>query len=314
MSDSAASKPTDDEETIVYTIRGIKKSLDRTITDLATAYRKPKATLLREFIEMRFSDPVRNFELHNSLVKTLDAEIADFIGAPLMTEQFDDFTITRHHHEFRQLLGIRGEEGLRTLLLNNTPYLRLRARQILSGREQIPQTTSLAFAMFAELASRDAGTIGDAHARLFPSQAQSGHDRFYRHINELRDAMKLSPILPGTVLSESGEKVIVTIYSPQGYDERAWKVHISFKQEISPPPSSLPFRFPTLKRRLFVPDPPYRQLVTSDNDDWIMGFVFSKGVCELHLYSNGIPESENPVPLPIVAQALIAAIENQMGE
>lgn len=35
----------------------------------------------------------------------------------------------------------------------------------------------------------------------------------------------------------------------------------------------------------------------SDSGEWDMGFVFREGVCELHLYSNGIPEDENPVPL-----------------
>ncbi|MEQ9883169.1 hypothetical protein ABRP83_13435 [Pectobacterium brasiliense] len=311
MSDSAASTPTDDGETTVYTIRGIKKSLDKTITDLATAYRKPKATLLREFIEMGFSDHVRNFGLHNSLVKTFDAEIADFIGVPLMTEPVDDFHITRHNHEFLQLLGIRDEEGLRTLLLNNAPYLRLRARQTLGGCTRVPRTTSLAFAMFAELASRDAGTIGDAHARLFPSLSQEGYDRFYRHINEIRAEMKRPVLLPDTEISEKGENVIVTIYSPKGYGDECWKIHISLRQGVRSP--GVAFRFPNLERRVFIPDPPYRKVVISDSDEWDMGFCFTDGVCELHLYSNGIPESENPVPLPIVAQALIAAIENQMG-
>ena len=58
MSQVKPKKPQQDEETTVYTIRGIKKSLDDTISDLATYYGKPKATLVREFIEKYFSDHI----------------------------------------------------------------------------------------------------------------------------------------------------------------------------------------------------------------------------------------------------------------
>jgi len=43
-----------------------------------------------------------------------------------------------------------------------------------------------------------------------------------------------------------------------------------------------------------------------------MGFVFRDGVCEFHMYSNGIPEDENPVPLKRVVSELISSIENRL--
>ncbi|HEJ7885127.1 TPA: hypothetical protein SMI12_002077 [Serratia liquefaciens] len=48
------------------------------------------------------------------------------------------------------------------------------------------------------------------------------------------------------------------------------------------------------------------------NDEWDMGFVFRDGVCEFHMYSNGIPEDENPVPLKRVVSELISSIENRL--
>lgn len=313
MDNVLANKPQEDEETTVYTIRGIRKSLDETINDLAIYYGKPKATLLREFIEKHFSDHIRNFELNSPLVSTFDAEIADYIKVDILNDRYSNFHITRANHEFLQLLDINSEEQLRTLLLNNAPYLRLRTDQVCAGFQRIPRGLSLTFAMFAELASRDAATIRKAHDTIFNHfDLEENSERFYRHINQIRAEMKRPPVLPDTEISEKGEKVIVTVYSPKDYAAEAWRIHIRLKEGIRSPQSG--FAFPALEKRLFIPDQPYRKVVISDSDEWDMGFAFKNGVCEMHLYSNGIPESENPVPLQNVAQALIAAIENQMGQ
>lgn len=69
---------------------------------------------------------------------------------------------------------------------------------------------------------------------------------------------------------------------------------------------------PTLEKRLFIPDQPYRKVLISDSDEWDMGFAFKDGICELHLYSNGIPEDENPVPLKKVVSELISSIESRL--
>lgn len=200
---------------------------------------------------------------------------------------------------------------MRTLLLNNAPYLRLRADQVCAGFVNIPRGLSLTFAMFAELASRDSATIREAHDTIFNLfRSDEGSERFYRHINEIRAEMKRPPVLPDTAISESGEKVIVTIYSPQDYAAEAWKVHIRLKDGVRSPKSG--FAFPALEKRLFIPDQPYRKVLISDADEWDMGFAFKDGICELHLYSNGIPEDENPVPLKKVVSALISSIENRL--
>lgn len=311
MNNVLADMPQEDEGTTVYTIRGIRKSLDDTITDLATYYGKPKATLIREFIEKYFSDHVRNFELNSPLVSTFDAEIADYIKADILDDRYSNFHITRYNHVFLKLLGIDSEEQLRTLLLNNAPYLRLRADQACAGMVKIPRGLSLTFAMFAELARRDGATIREAHDTVFnPFSLDETSERFYRHINQIRAEMKRPPVLPDTKISESGEKVIVTIYSPQDYAAEAWKVHLRLKDGVRSPMSG--FAFPALEKRLFIPDQPYRKVLISDSGEWDMGFMFRDGVCELHLYSNGIPEDENPVPLKMVVSELISSIESHL--
>ncbi|MEB8160721.1 hypothetical protein [Citrobacter braakii] len=311
MNNVQADMPQEDEETTVYTIRGIRKSLDETITDLATYYGKPKATLIREFIEKYFSDHVRNFELHSPLVSTFDAEIADYIKADILDDRYSNFHTTRTNHVFLKLLGIDSEEQLRTLLLNNAPYLRMRADQVCAGMVRIPRGLSLTFAMFAELARRDGATILEAHDTIFNHfKLEETSERFYRHINQIRAEMKRPPVLPDTAISESGEKVIVTVYSPQDYAAEAWKVHLRLRDGVRSPKSG--FAFPVLEKRLFIPDQPYRKVMISDSGEWDMGFVFLEGVCELHLYSNGIPEEENPVPLKKVVSELISSIESHL--
>ncbi|WP_282497942.1 hypothetical protein [Pantoea stewartii] len=301
----------DDEETTVYTIRGIKKSLDDTISDLATYYGKPKATLVREFIEKYFSDHISNFELNSPLVSTFDAEIADYIKAEILEDRYSNFHITRTNHEYLKLLGIDSEEQLRTLLLNNAPYLRLRADQACGGMANIPRGLSLTFAIFAEVASRDSATIHKVHDTIFnPFNLEEKSELFYRHINQIRAEMKRPPVLPDTAISESGDKVIVTVYSPLDYAPGAWKVHIRLKDGVRSPKSG--FALPRLEKRLFIPDQPYRKVQISDSDEWDMGFAFRNGICELHLYSNGIPEDENPVPLEQVVSELIKSIESRL--
>lgn len=66
-----------------------------------------------------------------------------------------------------------------------------------------------------------------------------------------------------------------------------------------------------MEKRLLVPDKSYRKVMISDIDEWDMRFAFRDGVCELHLYSNGIPEEENPVPLKKVVSELISSIESR---
>lgn len=102
----------------------------------------------------------------------------------------------------------------------------------------------------------------------------------------------------------------MTVYSPEDYAAEAWKVHIRLKDGVRSPESG--FTFPALEKRLFIPDQPYCKVMISDGEKWYMGLAFKDGICELHLYSNGIPEDENPVPLKQVVSELISSIESHL--
>ncbi|MGC6599852.1 hypothetical protein ACP0F6_24545, partial [Escherichia coli] len=62
----------------------------------------------------------------------------------------------------------------------------------------------------------------------------------------------------------------------------------------------------------FTTDPGYDALISTAPDSWDKAFRFVDGICELHLYSNGVEEDQNPTPLPAVAEALIEAVVHDL--
>ena len=152
MHNVLADQPQEDEETTVYTIRGIKKSLDDTITDLAnrpTESRRPPWSV----------SSLRNISATISAILSCTArwyvpsmpKLRITSKLRSLTTVTATFTSPATTTCFLKLLGIDSEEQLRTLLLNNAPYLRLRADQVCAGFARIPRGLSLTFAMFAEL-------------------------------------------------------------------------------------------------------------------------------------------------------------------
>ena len=62
----------------------------------------------------------------------------------------------------------------------------------------------------------------------------------------------------------------------------------------------------------YVDVPGYSALISAEPDRWDKAFRFVDGVCELHLYTNGVEEDHNPTPLGDVAQALINVVEENL--
>lgn len=149
------------------TLRNIPAGIDRVITDLATHARKPNATFLREFLEGSFRDAIDSFALKNTLIASLDEELASYLGAEVIEKRYHSDLVTRWNQEYQKLLGISTEEELRRVVLNNTPFLNARADQVLKGWPRIPRGISLTFSLFAEIAGRDRETIDRAWNRIF---------------------------------------------------------------------------------------------------------------------------------------------------
>lgn len=190
MSEKEHDMTNDGGESVTYTLRNIPADTDRVITDLASHARKPKATFLREFLEDSFRDVIDSFALKNPLIASLDEELASYLDAKVMEQRYQSHFITRWNQEYQKLLGISTEEELRRLVLNNTPFLQVRADQVLKGWKNIPRGISLTFSLFAEIAGRDRETIDQAWKNIFYSQLREKKHRFYQDIEAIRALKK----------------------------------------------------------------------------------------------------------------------------
>lgn len=307
MSDKECNPVNAGGESVTYTLRNIPAELDRVISDLAISAGKPKATFLKEFLESSFHDVIDLFSLRSPLVATLDDVLASELGAQVMTQRYGSHFVTRWNREYQNLLGISTEEELRRMLLNNTPYLRTRAVQVLKGWSAIPRGISLTFALFAELAGRDRATIDQAWTSIFYSQLPEARHRFYRDIDTIR-ALKKQHAVCG--YSQTRDDITVRIYRPDDYGHGAWRVLLVLDESVITQTWNIPF--PELDGRRFTTDPGYDALISTAPDSWDKAFCFVDGICELHLYSNGVAEEQNPTPLPAVAEALINAVVHEL--
>ncbi|EIF0943663.1 hypothetical protein K5001_004746, partial [Escherichia coli] len=104
--------------------------------------------------------------------------------------------------------------------------------------------------------------------------------------------------------------ITVRIYRPENYARGAWRVTLSLPENYATQMWNIPF--PELEYRLFTADPGYSALISAEPDRWDKAFRFVDGVCELHLYTNGVEEDHNPTPLGDVAQALINVVEENL--
>ncbi|EFO1375361.1 hypothetical protein DWH39_22010 [Escherichia coli] len=307
MSEKEHDMTNDGGESVTYTLRNIPADTDRVITDLASHARKPKATFLREFLEDSFRDVIDSFALKNPLIASLDEELASYLDAKVMEQRYQSHFITRWNQEYQKLLEISTEEELRRLVLNNTPFLQVRADQVLKGWKNIPRGISLTFSLFAEIAGRDRETIDQAWKNIFYSQLREKKHRFYQDIEAIR-ALKKLPALTGDSWTRDG--ITVRIYRPENYARGAWRVTLSLPENYATQMWNIPF--PELEYRLFTADPGYSALISAEPDRWDKAFRFVDGVCELHLYTNGVEEDHNPTPLGDVAQALINVVEENL--
>jgi len=307
MSSNKNETVNDGEENVPYPLRNIPADTDRVITDLAYHVRKPKATFLREFLEDSFRDVIDSFSLKNPLIASLDEELASYLGAKVMDKRYQSHFITRWNQEYQKLLGISTEEELRRLVLNNTPFLQVRADQMLKGWKKIPRGISLTFSLFAEIAGRDRETIDQAWKNIFYSQLSEKKHRFYQDIEAIR-ALKKLPALTGDSWTRDG--ITVRVYQPEDYTRGAWRVALSIPENYAAQMWNIPF--PELEGRLFTADPGYSALISAEPDRWDKAFRFVDGMCELHLYSNGVEEDLNPTPLEDVAQALLNVVEDNL--
>ncbi|WP_449106754.1 hypothetical protein [Pseudomonas mohnii] len=104
------------------------------------------------------------------------------------------------------------------------------------------------------------------------------------------------------------ETIQIQITRPDGYDYGAWHVQIKVKDSVKNLPA--PFQLPKISHRSIHSEPGYQAAwLDLDKHEYEMGGLLINRLWRGNLYSNGMPENENPSTLDDVREALKREIE-----
>jgi hypothetical protein len=311
---------TENKNTVDYTIRGVPTFIDTHLTHLSILTGKPKSVLVREKLVEVFTDPIKSFGMLNPLVAALDEVIATHLGpdTKVLPEQVDNHFGTKWNIEMREVLGIKSDADLQPILISNTPYLTVRADQVMQGYNSLPKATSLWFALFVEIAFSSPEVVKQAWKKIFYSNSGERYYQYYKHVNELRRLRHLETIeADRNDFRVQGDFCEVRLFKPEEYQYGAWRIGITLNEDVAASVAqdkSEGFRFPKLAQRLFIasPDEGYSCAVRDDQDEFEPGFRFVEGRCELDMYSNGTHEDFNRTRLSDVVDAVVGVIDERL--
>ncbi|WP_318375346.1 hypothetical protein [Enterobacter sp.] len=180
-----------EEANRVMTLRKIPADVDAAITEQARLSGKSKNDLVLELLTATFGDLLGNFVRTSELVALMDKEIARLTERKITLQSFESDLVPIYNREYCRILELNNEDDLKRIMMNNIPYLELRARQLRYGMLPfLPKGISLTLALFCEVAGRDGLTIAQFYTSLWFVIEQ---EEYYREINEIRDAKSLLP-------------------------------------------------------------------------------------------------------------------------
>ncbi|WDF99817.1 hypothetical protein PSR30_04405 [Pectobacterium carotovorum subsp. carotovorum] len=315
-----------EKDTVDYTVRGFSKEFDKTLTNVATLMNKPKSVLLRELVEQHFTDRIKMFGMMSKHVAVLDEMMARNLGAELIERPYESHITTRNSLEMGKLLNISTDAQLEDILVRNTPYIMVRANQVIKGTPRTVKGMTLWFALFAELASSSPELVKTAWETLFYSFDDESYYRYYKHINEIRLLMNKDAVSADQHdVRHDGKFCTVAITKPEDYPNGARLAVIT----LTPAGAQIAAKdaaqealsglcYPTLEKRQIVAkkDTGYHAVAfPEDGGEMERGFTFIDGRCELNVYSKdyaGSSEFYHPTPLQHVAEVLASVTDGHL--
>ncbi|AZK61362.1 hypothetical protein JFY74_04535 [Pectobacterium carotovorum] len=310
-----------EKETIDYTVRGFSREFDITLTHLSILWSKPKSVILRELAEQYLTDRIKMFGMMSKHVAALDEMMARNLGAELIELPYESHITTGHSLEMAKLLTISSDEQLEDILVRNTPYIMVRANQVIKGTPRTVKGMTLWFALFAEVASSSPDVVKAAWEQIFNSFNafdDESYYRYYKNINEIRALMNKVTITADLHdVRHEGKFCTVAITKPADYAYGAWLAVIT----LTPAGAQIAAKaaaqealsglcYPTLEKRQIVAkkDTGYHAMAfPEDGGEMQRGFTFIDDRCELNVYSKGYAgssEFNHPTPLKHVAEVL----------
>lgn len=297
-----------DDSSSTYTLRSISPDTDIHVTAEAKTAGKPKGSYVREFIEEYLGDPVTSWIRSSALVASMDEDLAESCGATLSRDRYEICLSVQEAQAFRRLLNINSNAELKRVLFDNAAYLHYQASQELARRESLPRGISMRLALFCELAGRDKHSVDEAWLCMFFTSRPDAYEKYLDSIDAIREMKKLPP--HGWTVVHRGEGATVKIRQPDGYDYGAWRVQISLDDDNPGLHGFIPLH--PLSNRLIIADPGYNGIKVMSNGIPLPAMRFVSGRCELHLYTNGIAEEDNPVTVSDAAVLLCESVESHM--
>lgn len=306
----------EEKNTVDYTIRNIPKDVDVTLSHLSILTGTPKSVIIRDKIIEMFTDQIKTFGMLSPLVDALDQVIAQHLGGiEVIKESLDDHYGTKWNIEMCKLLDIQGHDDLQHILVKNTPYLTIRADQVLKNMLAVPKASSLWFALFAEIAFSDEETVKKAWDNIFRKPSPARYYSFYSHINELRRQRQMPP-LQSWEYNQQDDFGHTRLFKPDDYDYGAWRIEITLAPEVAADTETGPgITFPNLPERLFnaQQEKGYGCAVQNEQGGTEAGFRFVNGRTEFDVYSNGVSEERNETKPGIVMTAVATQVKNWLA-
>lgn len=181
-----------EETNRVMTLRKIPSDVDAAITEQARLTGKSKNDLVLELLTATFGDLLGNFVRTSELVALMDKEVARLTEREITSQSFESDLVPIYNREYCRILELNNEDDLKRIMMNNIPYLELRARHLRYGMIPfLPKGISMIMALFCEVAGRDGLTIAQFYTSLW---FVIGQEEYYKEINEIRIAKSLLPI------------------------------------------------------------------------------------------------------------------------
>ncbi|MCX0498987.1 hypothetical protein [Erwinia billingiae] len=297
-----------DESSATYTLRSISPVTDANVTEEARTAGKAKGTYAREFIEEQLGDPITSWIRSNGLVASMDDDLAQSCDAILTHERYEICISVQEAHAYRALLNINSNADLKRVLFDNAAHLHYQAAKELMLRQTVPRGTSMRLALFCELAGREKQVVDEAWLQVFFNPRPDAYEKYLDDIDAVRERKKLPAL--GWSIVHNGQGATVKIRRPDGYDYGAWRVQISLHDDNPALHGNIPL-YP-LSSRLLIADPGYNGITMMKDGIPLPAVRFIGGRCELHLYTNGVSEENNPVTVSDTAVLICESIESHM--
>lgn len=306
----------DSQGTISVSLKGIPTDQGHALKDVAKALDINQSALLREMVSASMGSIIHVFCLKSPLVTSLDQDIAQYNASQIIPAWQSAPPAPHFEAAYRDLLGIRTEDDLTRLLLRNAQYLRMRSSQVLPRGQQFYGGTSLLFAMFCEVASRDEQTIEAYWANIARFWgAWYRRQDFYSQINQLRAVMGFEP---ADGLSEAyavGLYSRVAVYQDENGQKGLNQVLLTLRTENTralPPGVFDLFDIPVLDGHILTPDPGYGVPVVSNFNVLKIGFRFHGESSSLHCYTVVDGKTGSEQTLSEVANILVSAVDDRL--